>query len=215
RGERRPADGLRLPDRRARARARDDLRGADQERLRALPARREAARLPQPLGRPRVGAAHARTAAAGLLRERPPGHDVRGHARSVRDLLRDDRRAGVRLGRRGRHLDRDRAGPPAGALGGGAGAAMSVTGSVSTVRLLLPYHLRSLAGVGGEVELGVPGTVTQRSVLDALEARYPQLRGTIRDHATQRRRAFVRFFACAQDLSHESPDTPLPDDVAS
>lgn len=92
---------------------------------------------------------------------------------------------------------------------------MSVTGSVSTVRLLLPYHLRSLAGVGGEVELDVPGAVTQRSVLDALEARYPQLRGTIRDHATQRRRAFVRFFACAQDLSHEPPDTPLPDEVAA
>jgi molybdopterin synthase sulfur carrier subunit len=78
------------------------------------------------------------------------------------------------------------------------------------IRVVLPAHLRTLADVAGEVELHVAGPVTQRSVLDALEARYPMLRGTIRDHATHRRRAFVRFFACEQDLSHESPDTPLP-----
>ena len=82
------------------------------------------------------------------------------------------------------------------------------------IRVTLPAHLRKLAQVDGEVRLEVEGQVTQRSVLDALEARYPMLRGTIRDHVTQRRRAFVRFFACEQDLSHELPDAPLPDAVA-
>jgi molybdopterin synthase sulfur carrier subunit len=83
------------------------------------------------------------------------------------------------------------------------------------IRVVLPAHLRTLARVGGEVTLEVADPVTQRSVIDALEARYPMLRGTIRDQVTQERRAFVRFFACEQDLSHESPDTPLPDAVAS
>ena len=82
------------------------------------------------------------------------------------------------------------------------------------IRVMLPAHLRTLAHVAGEISLDVEGQVTQRSVLDALEVRYPMLRGTIRDHATQRRRAFVRFFACEQDLSHEPPDAPLPDAVA-
>ena len=82
------------------------------------------------------------------------------------------------------------------------------------IRVTLPAHLRKLAQVDGEVKLDVDGQVTQRSVLDALEARYPMLRGTIRDHVTQRRRAFVRFFACGEDLSHEPPDALLPDDVA-
>ncbi len=82
------------------------------------------------------------------------------------------------------------------------------------IRVVLPQHLRTLARVDGEVELQVDGPVTQRSVLDALEARYPVLRGTIRDHVTQRRRPFLRFFACEQDLSHEPPDAPLPDAVA-
>lgn len=82
------------------------------------------------------------------------------------------------------------------------------------IRVVLPAHLRTLARVDGEVTLDVDGQVTQRAVLDALEARYPMLRGTIRDHGTCQRRAFVRFFACAQDLSHESPDTPLPEAVA-
>ena len=82
------------------------------------------------------------------------------------------------------------------------------------IRVVLPQHLRTLARVDGEVELQVDGPVTQRSVLDALEARYPVLRGTIRDHVTQQRRPFLRFFACEQDLSHELPDTPLPDTVA-
>jgi molybdopterin synthase sulfur carrier subunit len=83
------------------------------------------------------------------------------------------------------------------------------------VRVELPFHLRKLAQVEGEVQLDVNAPVTQRSVLDALEARYPVLRGTIRDHVTEKRRAFVRFFACEQDLSHELPDTPLPDAVAT
>ena len=78
-----------------------------------------------------------------------------------------------------------------------------------------PAHLRTLARVDGEVQLDVDGPATLRSVLDALEARYPMLRGTIRDHVTQQRRPFVRFFACEQDLSHELPDTPLPDAVAT
>jgi hypothetical protein len=82
------------------------------------------------------------------------------------------------------------------------------------IRVVLPTHLRTLAKVDGEVELHVDGPVTQRSVLSALEQRFPVLRGTIRDHVSQKRRAFVRFFACEQDLSHESPDAPLPDAVA-
>ncbi|HEV7216327.1 MAG TPA: MoaD/ThiS family protein [Chloroflexota bacterium] len=83
------------------------------------------------------------------------------------------------------------------------------------IRVILPAHLRTLARVTGAVELQVEGAATQCSVLDALEAGYPPLRGAIRDHGTQRRRPLVRFFACEQDLSHESPDAPLPDAVAS
>lgn len=83
------------------------------------------------------------------------------------------------------------------------------------IRVVLPFHLRRLANVDGEVELEVPGPVTQRSVLDALEARYPVLCGTIRDHETLKRRAFLRFFACEEDLTHESPDAPLPEAVAT
>ncbi len=82
------------------------------------------------------------------------------------------------------------------------------------IRVVLPAHLRTLARVNGEVKLDVDGTATQRSILDALEATYPMLRGTIRDQVTHQRRAFVRFFACEEDLSHESPDAPLPDPVA-
>jgi hypothetical protein len=83
------------------------------------------------------------------------------------------------------------------------------------IRVILPANLRTLAKVEGEVQLEVDGPVTTRSVLDALEARYPMLKGTIRDHVTQKRRAFLRFFACEEDLSHESPDAPLPEAVAS
>jgi sulfur-carrier protein len=82
------------------------------------------------------------------------------------------------------------------------------------IRVELPHHLRTLAGVTGEVTIEVSGPVTQRSVLDALEASYPPLRGTIRDPVTKRRRPFLRFFACEEDLSHDSPDAPLPDAVA-
>jgi sulfur-carrier protein len=83
------------------------------------------------------------------------------------------------------------------------------------IRVVLPFHLRTLAHLGSEVTLAVESPVTRRSVLDALEARYPMLRGTIRDQVTQQRRPFLRFFACEEDLSHEPPDAPLPDAVAS
>ncbi len=83
------------------------------------------------------------------------------------------------------------------------------------IRVVLPAHLRTLAKVGSEVELDVEGPATLRSVLDALEDRYPVLCGTIRDHVTQQRRPFLRFFACQEDLSHDSPDTPLPESVVS
>src|SRR5438105_15663947 len=83
------------------------------------------------------------------------------------------------------------------------------------IRVVLPYHLRTLAQVGAEVQLAVEGRATQRSVLDALESHYPMLRGTIRDHVTHQRRAFLRFFACEEDLTHESPDSSLSDAVAT
>jgi sulfur-carrier protein len=83
------------------------------------------------------------------------------------------------------------------------------------IRVVLPAQLRTLASVAGELELEVVGQPTQRSVLDAIEQRYPMLRGTLRDHVSQQRRPFVRFFACEQDLSHDSPDTPLPPEVVS
>jgi hypothetical protein len=83
------------------------------------------------------------------------------------------------------------------------------------IRVVLPFHLRTLARVDGEVTLAVAGPVTQRSILDALEARFPTLRGTVRDHTTQKRRPLVRFFACEEDVSHDSPDEPLPAAIAS
>jgi hypothetical protein len=84
-----------------------------------------------------------------------------------------------------------------------------------SIRVVVPFHLKTLAQITGEVQLDVAPPVPQRAVLDALEARYPMLRGTIRDHVTRKRRAFLRFFACEQDLSNESPDAPLPEAVAS
>src|SRR5262245_14891994 len=122
-------------------------------------------------------------------------------------VLRHHRRAGLRVGRCWRQLDARRPRSSARVIRRGPDTAM--------IRVILPTHVRTLARVDGEVQLDVEGLVTQRTVLDALEARYPMLRGTLRDHVTQRRRAFVRFFACAQDLSHESPDAPLPDAVAT
>ncbi len=83
------------------------------------------------------------------------------------------------------------------------------------IRVVLPHHLRTLARVGDEVQLQLDGAVTQRSVLDALEAKYPTLRGTIREHETQKRRPLVRFFVCGEDVSHEPPDSPLPDAIAT
>lgn len=83
------------------------------------------------------------------------------------------------------------------------------------IRVVLPPHLRTLAKISGELELDVDGRATQRTVLDAIEARFPMLRGTMRDHHTQRRRPFIRFFACERDLSHESPDALLPDQIAA
>lgn len=83
------------------------------------------------------------------------------------------------------------------------------------IRVVLPAHLRTLARIDGEVKLELDGPLTQRALLDALESRYPMLRGTIRDQSTYRRRAFVRFFACEEDLSHEAPDAPLPEQVAA
>ena len=86
--------------------------------------------------------------------------------------------------------------------------------AVRSVRVVLPYHLRNLARVGSEIEMEIAGPVTVRTVVDAIEARYPMLSGTIRDHVTKQRRPFLRFFACEEDLSHESMDAPLPDAVA-
>jgi hypothetical protein len=83
------------------------------------------------------------------------------------------------------------------------------------IRVVLPYHLKSLANIQGEVELNVVGPITQRSILDALEARYPMLCGTLRDQVTHERRAMIRFYACEQDFSNDSPDAPLPDAVAT
>lgn len=83
------------------------------------------------------------------------------------------------------------------------------------IRVVLPSHLRTLARINGEVSLDVDGTVTQCSILDALEAQYPMLRGTLRDHVTKQRRPFIRFFACSRDFSHASPDAPLPDAIAT
>src|SRR5258708_9607235 len=122
-------------------------------------------------------------------------------------VFRSHRRAGVRLGGGGRYVDAHRGPPSSRAFRGSPDAVM--------MRVVLPGHLRALARVGSEVQLQIEGPVTQRSVLDALEAQYPMLRGTIRDHVTQERRPFLRFFACAEDYSLEPPDTPLPHAVAS
>ena len=155
-----------------------DLRRPDQERLGALPARGQAARLPQPDRRQRVGGRSRRPAAERLLRQRPARRDGGRLARLVRRLLRHDRRAGLRLGRRRRQLGADRPRPPGRPVRRSPDAAM--------IRVVLPAHLRTLAHVNGEVD---PRRRRARSrsgsVLDALEARYPMLRGTIRDQATQ------------------------------
>ena len=104
-------------------------------------------------------------------------------------------------------METDRAGPARGAVGGSANTSM--------IRVILPPNLRTLARIEGEVGLDLNGTLTQRSLLDAVEEKYPMLRGTMRDHVTQVRRPMVRFFACGEDLSHESPDEQLPDAIAN
>src|SRR5216684_1522305 len=125
----------------------------------------------------------------------------------MRRIFRHHGRAGVRFCRRRGQLGSYCPGSPGRAFCGGPTTAM--------IRVILPPHLRGLARVSGEVKLDIEGQATQRSVIDALEASYPMLRGTIRDHVTQQRRPFLRFFACEEDLSHEPPDAPLPDAVAS
>src|SRR5438105_13420260 len=154
-----------------------------------------------------MGAAHPGAAATGRLPQRAARRDVGRFARSLWDLLWDERRPGIRIGRRRGQLDAHRPRPSGGSVGGGANPAV--------IRVVLPTHLRRLAQVGGEVQLEVQGQATQQSVLDALEASYPMLRGTIRDQVSHQRRAFIRFFACEQDLSLDSPDAPLPDAVAT
>src|SRR5438105_3905638 len=152
-----------------------------------------------------MGTAHNRPAAEGLLRQHPARRHGRRLPGAVRYLFWNYRRTGLLLRRRRRYLESDRAGLAGSAVGRSTNA---------MIRVVLPHHLRNLAQVANEVQLEVEGPITLRSVLDALEARYPMLRGTIRDHETLKRRAFLRFFACEQDLSHESPDAPLPDAVA-
>src|SRR6266404_698258 len=125
----------------------------------------------------------------------------------MRRVFRHYRRASVRVGRCWRQLDSHCPGP--------SGRGFRRGSDIAMIRVELPAHLRTLARVDREVQLEVEGAATQRSVLDALEARYPVLRGTIRDHVTQQRRPFLRFFACQEDLSHEPPDAPLPDEVVS
>src|SRR5262249_43860841 len=142
-----------------------------------------------------------------LLRQRSPRRDGCGLARPLRRLLRHDRGPGVRLRRCRGQLDADRPGSSVRGVGRGADAVM--------IRVALPAHLRTLARVGGEVRLDVDGVISRGTALDALEARYPMLRGTIRDQVTYGRRPFLRFFACEQDLSNEPADAPLPDEVTT
>ena len=181
---------------------------------RALRARRETARVPQPHRRQRVGSAHQRLAAGKLLRQRAARRDGGRQARCVRRLLRHDRRPGVRVGGRGRQLGAYRARSAGRAVRRSANAAVTEL-TVLVIRVVLPAHLRTLSRQNGEVHVDVDGRATVGAVLDALETRFPVLRGAIRDHVTHKRRPFVRFFACERDLSHESPDAPLPDAVAS
>ena len=185
---------------------------ADHQRLPALPARWAAAGLSQPRGRRAVGGPDRGAAAGALLRRRAARRDGRRRARVVRDLPRHHRRAGLRLERLRGLLGGDREGPPSRAVGGGADPAMSTSSDLtsSTITVALPAHLRAMAGTGAHVVVEVSGEVTQRSVLDAVEAAYPALLGTMRDRRTGRRRDFVRFFGCEEDLSHDDPDTELP-----
>src|SRR5438270_5353096 len=154
-----------------------------------------------------MGGADQRPAAERLLRQHPARRQLGRCHGPLWPVLRNDRRPGLWLRRWWRQLEADRARSSGRLFRGSANAGV--------IRVALPAHLRRLAGVSGEVRLDVPGAATQRSVLDALENGYPVLRGTIRDHVTQQRRPFIRFFACQEDLSNEAPDTPLPIEVVS
>src|SRR6267154_4015312 len=143
-----------------------------------------------------MGSADQGIAPGELLCERTPRCDGRGFIGRLRGIFRNNWGPGIRVGKRRWELGSDCAGSTGGTFGGSADAA------VSRVRIELPYHLRTLAQVPGELELPVAGAVTQRSILDALEAKYPVLQGTIRDHGTYKRRPFLRFFACSEDWSH-------------
>src|SRR6266850_5191761 len=154
-----------------------------------------------------MGSAHQRSAAEGLLRQRAARRHGRGLSRTVRHLFRNNRRTSLWLRQQRRHLDSHCSRSACRIFGRSSDAAM--------IRVVLPYHLRNLARVDGEAQLEVQSPATVRSVLDALEARYPVLRGTVRDHGTLKRRPFVRFFACKEDLSLEPPETQLPDEVVS
>src|SRR6266446_5528655 len=202
RSERQFAKRFRVPDRRARARAGNDLRRADQERLRTLSAGWKVARLSQPDRRKRMGGADQRSAPKGLLRERAARRDVGRCARSVRHLLWNNRRPSLRIVRRRRFVESDRA--------RFASCPVSRSANAEMIRVVLPHHLRTLAKVGDEVHVDLNGSATVKSIL---EAKYPMLRGTIREHNTLKRRPLVRFFVCGEDISHESPDGPLPDAI--
>src|SRR5215471_5017454 len=154
-----------------------------------------------------MGGTHQGPTAERLLCERAARCNGGGFPGQVWHLFRDDRRTGLCLSRRRRYMGADCARL--------AGRAFSRSADIGMIRVELPQHLRTLAKVGREVQLEISGAVTTRSVLDALEARYPMLQGTIRDHVTLQRRPFLRFFACEEDLTHEPPDAPLPDAVAS
>src|SRR5262245_3487972 len=153
-----------------------------------------------------MGAAHQGPAAGELFHQRAPRRDGGRFAGQLRHLLRHDRRPGVLLARRWKQLAADRPRLARSAVRRSADAVM--------IRVVIPYHLRILAKITGEIQLDVEPPVTLRSVLDALEARYPMLRGTVRDHGTFKRRDFIRFYACEQDLSHDSPDILLPEAIA-
>src|SRR5256885_6641306 len=152
-----------------------------------------------------MGRTDERPSAERLLRERSPGRDGGGLARFVRNLFWDDRWPGLLLAGCGRHLEADRT-----RLAGGS---VGRSPNVEMIRVVLPHHLRTLARVSDEVQLELNGSATIRSVLDALEKKYPMLQGTIRDHGTLKRRPMVRVFVCGEDLSHESPDAPLPEAI--
>src|SRR5262249_55604238 len=154
--------------------------------------RRKTAGLAQSDRRKQMGSAHQGSSAKGLLRERTSRRDVCRSARSMRDLFRNNRRPGLWIRGFRRFVERDRARFAGGVVGRSANAQM--------IRVVLPHHLRTLAKVGDEVTVDLNGNATVKSLLDALEQKYPVLRGTIRDHGTLKRRPLVRFFVCGEDI---------------